>query len=192
MTQLLLQLVEPTPIPPVKLELRPGDPQSLIDLLKRGVNQYSDPRVTLSLERVRLGHAAKKVRLIVRRIRSFKFRQIEAFIKLHEQFNIPFGTPADIFANDQYVSSITPPVLEEWGDDLVAIEGNTRIFRFSQSGKDHINAIVVRQVTHPLPGKSLDPGRALISTYEVPYEERIEGFDYGSFRSIEGAARPEE
>lgn len=192
MTQLLLQSVELTPILPVKLELRPGDTQSLIDLLKRGGNQCADPRVTLSLERIQLGQGVKKVRLIVRRIRSFKFRQIEAFIKLHEQFNIPFGAPADIFANNQYVSSITPPVIEEWGDDLVAIEGNTRIFRFSQSEKDHINALVVRNVTHPLPGKPLDPARALISTHEVPYEERIEGFDYGSFRSIEGAARPEE
>jgi predicted acylesterase/phospholipase RssA len=191
MTRLLEQLVGPTPVHSVKLELRRGSDKRLIDLLKRGVNQYADPRVTLSLECVSLRQATKKVRLIVRRIRSYKYRQTEAFISLHERFQIPFGTPADIFANGEYVSTITPPVLEEWGDDLVAIEGNTRIFYLNQAAADYIHAFVVRGVTHPLPGISLDPRRALISTYHLSHQERIEDFTYASFRSIEGAARPE-
>lgn len=192
MARLLKQLIGSTPVPPVKLELRPGNGEKLIALLKRGVNQYADPRVTLSLERVSLAPAPKKVRLIVRRIRSYKYRQTEAFVNLHKQFEIPLGKPADIFANGEYVSTITPPVLEEWGDDLVAIEGNTRIFYLSHASAEHIHAFVVRGVTHPLPGIPLDPHRALISTYQLPNEERIEGFSYASFRSIEGAARPED
>lgn len=192
MTRLLDQLIDSKPVDRISLELRPGDTSALIDLLKRGVNQYAGADVTLSLERVKLNQPIKRVRLIVRRIRSYKFRQTEAFIKLHQKFNVPFGAPADIFANGQYVSTITPPVLEEWGPDLVAIEGNTRIFTLHQAGVDHVTALVVRGVTHPLPGKPLDPWRALISTYEVPHDERIEGFNYASFRSIEGAARPEE
>ena len=192
MTHLLEQLIDTKPAAPVSLELRPGDTSVLIDLLKRGVNQYANTDVTLSLEQVKLSQSIKRVRLIVRRIRSYKFRQTEAFIKLHDKFHVPFGAPTDIFANGHYVSTITPPVLEEWGDDLVAIEGNTRIFTLNNAGADHVTAIVVRGVTHPLPGKPLDPGRALISTYEVPHDERIEGFNYASFRSIEGAARPEE
>ena len=192
MTRLLEQLIGPTPVLPVKLELRSGNDKKLIALLKSGVNQYAGPRVTLSLERVSLRQATKKVRLIVRRIRSYKYRQTEAFINLHKQFQIPFGTPADIFANGEYVSTITPPVLEEWGDDFVAIEGNTRIFYLSHAAANYIHAFVVRGVTHPLPGIPLDPLRALISTYQLPTEERIEGFAYASFRSIEGAARPED
>lgn len=192
MTHLLEKLIGPTAANSVKLELRPGDSQNLVDLLKHGVNQYTDPGVTLSLERVSLKQEATNVKLIVRRIRSYKYRQTEAFINLHKRFQIPFGSPADIFANGAYVSTITPPVFEAWGDDLVAIEGNTRVFFLSHAAADDIHAFVVRGVSHPLPGKPLNPRRALISTYQLPNEERIEGFNYANFRSIEGAARPED
>lgn len=192
MARLLKQMINPTPVPPVKLELRRGDDERLIGLLKSGVNQYADPGVTLSLERVDLGQGVNKVRLIVRRIRSYKYRQTEAFINLHKRFGIPMGMPADIFANGEYVSTITPPVLERWGDDLVSIEGNTRIFYLSHASADHIHAFVVRGVKHPLPGIPLDPRRALISTYQLSSEERIAGFSYANFRSIEGAVRPED
>lgn len=191
MTRLLEQWLVTTSALTPRLELRQGNAQILIDLFKKGVNQYADSRVTIALEQVRLQQASKKVRLIVRRIRSYKYRQIEALVRLHEKFDIPFGVPTDILADGQYVSTITPPVFEEWGDELVAIEGNTRIFFLNYTGVDQVNAFVVRNVEEALPGKAVDPSRALISTYEVPKGERIDGFDYGRFRSVEGAARPE-
>lgn len=189
LTQLLEQSVPALPTAPPKLALRKADPDRLIELLKRGVNQYADPRVAITLESVNIRDV--RVRLIVRRIRSFKYRQIANFAALHERFNIPFGSPADIYADDRYVSTITPPVLERWGEDFVAIEGNTRIFHSHRFGSDVLSAFVVSGVSQPLPGAPVDVRGALLSTYQLSAEERIRGFKYENFRSIEGAVRPE-
>lgn len=192
MTGLLEQSIPITPPSTVQLSLQAGDPQRLIELLKRGVNQYTDPRVSIDLERVDLRAAKPSVRLLVRRIRSYKYRQMEAFAALHQRFNVPFGAPADIYANDVYVSTVTPPVLELWGDDLVAVEGNTRSFYLDRISADAVQAFVVRGVIQPLPGTPVESRTALLTTYHLSPDERIRGFRYDNFRSIEGAVRPEE
>lgn len=192
MSGLLGQLIGDNPAPKKRLKLQDGDPSRLIELLKSGVNQYADSRVSLNLEDVDLNVAKSNIRLIVQRIRSYKYRQIEAFFDLHRRFNVPFGAPADIYADDMYVSTITPPVLENWGNNLVAVEGNTRLFYLNRIGADAVKAFVVRGVTQPLPGKPVELREALISTYEMSPKERMIGFRYENFRSVEGAVRPEE
>jgi predicted acylesterase/phospholipase RssA len=193
LTRQLDVLAATLPAPPLpQLALRRTNPERLIELLKKGVHQYADPRVSIAPETVHIRGRKPGVQLVVRRIRSYKYRQIANFAALHQRFDVPFGAPADIYANDRYVSTVTPPVLEQWGDDLVTIEGNTRIFHQYRFGADKIEAFVVRGVTQPLPGSPVNLRSALVSTYQLPPEERIKDFKYDNFRSIEGAARPEE
>lgn len=191
MTRQLNALVAAPPAPPPRLTLRKADPERLIALLKRGVNQYADPRVSISLQTVNIRGSTPRVRLVVRRIRSFKYRQIANFVALHERFGVPFGSPADIYADDRHVSTVTPPVLEQWGEDLVAVEGNTRIFYLHRFGAETLDAFVVSGVSQPLPGSPVDVRSALLSTYQLTPQERMKGFKYENFRSIEGAVRPE-
>lgn len=192
MTRILESLVGSTAPEPANVRLVAADPEKTIELLRNGVNQYSSQSTSITLESVDLTAVEPHVRLIVRRIRSFKYRQIESLITLYDRFDIPFGAPADIYANDSYVSTITPPVLETWGQDLVAIEGNTRLFYLSRAGGGTVQAFIVRGVNQALPGVPVDIAAVLLSTYQMTPGERINGFRYGEFRSIEGAVRPEE
>lgn len=192
MARLLEQEIDSSSPPRIRLSLQACDPERLKGLLKSGVNQYADPRVSISLESVDMTADKPKVRLIVRRIRSFKYRQMDALASIYQRFGLAFGTAADIFGNYAYVSTITPPVLEAWGDDLVAVEGNTRIFYLNRVGGASVTALVVRGVTASLPGVPVDVRTALIATYQMSPKERISGFRYDNFRSIEGAVRPEE
>lgn len=174
------------------LRLQMADPRRLIGLLKAGVNQYVDSRVSIALEEVALRAPTPTVRLIVQRIRSFKYRQMESLATIYRRFDLPLGMPADIYAGDVHVSTVTPPVLERWGDELVAIEGNTRIFYLDRQGAEKMPALVVSGVNAALPGTPVEVGKALLATYQMSPAERMNDFRYENFRSIEGAVRPEE
>jgi hypothetical protein len=175
-----------------ELTLKESDPTKLIARLKKGVHQYDNPDVTIEMQEVSLRQeTSQPIEMIVRRVRSFKYRQIAHLVSLYNKYGIPFCMPADINANGQYVSTVTPPVIEEWGDKLVAVEGNTRIYYLNRIGVESIHSLLVKGVVAPLPGRPTDLRKVLVSTYHLPSKERISGFTYDNFRSIEGAARPE-
>jgi hypothetical protein len=192
LTKLLEQMGTGISNPPLRFSLEPADPDTLVHLLKMGVSQYSGQAVSIRMGTADLRTEHPKVRLIVRRVRSYKYRQMEALASIYEKWGLPFASPTKILADGQLVSTITPPVLEEWGDDLIAVEGNTRIFYSSRLGKASIPALIVRGVTQPLPGIATDVRRALIASFEMSPAERINGLVYDNFRAIEGAVRPEE
>ncbi len=175
-----------------KLTLEEDDSNKLISLLKQGVHQYRDPKVKIEIQQVSLKQETDQaVKMIVRRVRSYKYRQIAHLAVLYEKYGIPFCKPAKIMADGQYVSSVTPPVMEKWGNNLVVIEGNTRVFYLNRMGVDSLYSLVVNNIAdHPLPGRPINPREALLSTYQLPHEERISEFNYENFRSIEGAVRP--
>jgi hypothetical protein len=53
------------------------------------------------------------------------------------------------------------------------------------------HSLVVKGVTQPLPGVAVNLHEALISTYQLTPDERIDKMQYENFRSIEGAVRPD-
>lgn len=173
------------------LTLEKGDSDKVISALKKGVHQYSGLNVKIEMQEVSLKQTMNSsVKMIVRRVRSFKYRQIAHLSELYDIYDIPFGMPADIKADGHYVSTVTPPVFEQWGSDLVAIEGNTRVYYSNRVGVESIQGLVVSGVVAPLPGRPVDLQEVLLSTYHLPSNERIGGFLYDNFRSIERAARP--
>ncbi len=169
---------------PCILQSHPAN--EIIRLLKEGVWQYGLPGVTIDLEEVPLA----RLHLLVRKIRTFKFSQIKHLFSLYEKFNLPLFVPAAVLVSQQLVSVVTPPVLEEWGPNLVTIEGNTRVFMLHKERRETLHALVVRGVTDPLPGHPVAPAKALLHTSALPSSERIAGFNFDQFRSIEGSVRP--
>lgn len=164
-----------------------SDPSDLIAKLKRGVFQYSPANVSITQERVKISD----VLTINRRVRTYKLRQIEALADVYKRNGVELFAPARIeLDSGAYVSEITPPVVEVRGSKCVALEGNTRFLYSYFCGEPSISALVVRGVNQPLPGKPVELRRVLLSSREIPSEERIHGFDYGNFRNIERAARP--
>jgi predicted acylesterase/phospholipase RssA len=176
--------------PKPTLSLRQEAPDRIVALLKTGVNQYSTPEVKIELKEIALQSPQQPIHMIVRRVRSFKFRQIAYLDALYKRYDIPLFAPAGIYAGDEFVSTIVPPVLEEWSGKRVAIEGNTRVLYLSRGGSKSMHALVASGVAAPLPGVPVEPREALLSTYELPVEERIKGLKQENFRSVEGAARP--
>lgn len=172
----------------VTVQLRKADPTQLFTLLKRGVKQYGDERVTFALKNVSL--ADSNVTLLVRRIRSYKFRQIGFLPALYRKFALTFCEPAEILVDGSYVSTIVPPVMEAWGNSLVSIEGNTRVFYLRRNDVGTVSAIVVSGVTEPLPATPVSPEKALLSTYELDIRLRMQDGSIDNFRSIERAIRP--
>jgi predicted acylesterase/phospholipase RssA len=175
---------------PVITQIRRSDPQKMIALLKRGVKQYSDPGVSLELKEVLLKPSEPTVHLLVRRIRSYKYRQIGFLAALYKRFGLAFCEPADILIDGNFVSTVVPPVMEARGDALVSIEGNTRIYYLFRNQTPSVMALVVKGVTEPLPGRPIAPSKALLSTYELDISVRMQDGSFDNFRSIERAVRP--
>jgi predicted acylesterase/phospholipase RssA len=169
-----------------QIKMQPSPPQQIIDKLKSGVWQYARDGVTIDLEEVSLD----RVSMLVRCIRTFKYVQIDGLAKLYDAHNVPRFAPAAVVVDGQTVSYTTPPVLEEWGSRLVAVEGNTRALYMHKKGAGSIWALVARGVREPLPGRPVTPERTLLYTRRLEPSQRIDGFNYAQFRSIEGAARP--
>jgi predicted acylesterase/phospholipase RssA len=169
------------------VKVRSADPSLIVAKLKNGVHQYSSPNVSIALEDV----TVSEVMMLNRRVRTYKFRQIEYLARLYKESGVPLFGPAEIFRGEnRSISEITPPVIEVWGERRVVIEGNTRFFYSYISGAQTIKALVVRGVSQQLPGKPVEPRRVLFSSKEIPREVRIDGFNYDLFRNIERAARP--
>ena len=168
------------------LQLVEADAASIICKLKRGVRQYNNECVYIELRRV----CTKDVHLMVRRVRPYKFQQIGVFKKLYEQSNISLFGPAHFVYRCNPVSLATPPVVEIWNDRAIVVEGNTRFLYAYKNGVKDVVALVVRGVEAPLPGRPVPISDAMFASTSATLPDRIDGFNYDHFRSIERAARP--
>lgn len=169
-----------------RLTLSEADPAPLIERLTEGVWQYAKPGVEIAMERICLSNLL----MINSRVRTFKLRQAEMMAKVFSANGIDLFGPAQVLLNGVIASATTPPVVESWGDKSVVVEGNSRILYAISKGIQHLNVLHVRNVKDELPGKPVEPRRVLLVSRYIPPEDRIDGFNYSRFRSIEAAARP--
>jgi len=161
-------------------------PAEIIKLLKSNVRQYRASHVELSLERVEV----KKILLISRFVRAFRYQQISTIVEAYREKKLPLFSPMAVQLADGTSSIITPPVLEVLADGYVALEGNTRSLYCVNNGIEFIDTIVVRGVTEALPGRAVPLKQVRITSYKRRPEERIDGLDRDLFRDIERAVRP--
>lgn len=167
-------------------QLSAADEVTLLDRLKKGVQFYREPEVTLSIEEVEVS----QVYLISRYVRAFRYKQIRSLVEQYEEKGLALFEPAQISLLQGKNSFVTPPVVEVTGTKFVALEGNTRFLYCYNNGIKKIKVVVVRGVKAELPGKAVPLKQVRITTLKRQPSERMVGFNPGLFRDIERAVRP--
>ncbi|RYG94696.1 hypothetical protein EON65_57095 [archaeon] len=157
-------------------------------LLKRlrTLPQYSRNGVRLSIETVPISRLVS----LTKYVREYKSRQIGYLVKLYQESNIDLFQPAVVNLASGQQSIITPPVLEESGNELLIIEGSTRAVYCRDHGIERFAAVVVRNVTDPLPSAKVDFSRVRIVSKTLDPNQRYPDFSYSNFRHIESSVHP--
>ena len=168
------------------VDLIEAEPDELITLLKNGVRQYENPSVEITLQEIDIN----KLFMLNKYVRSHKYKQSEGLIALYKKYSIQIFKPVNIIFNNEIVSTITPPVIEQTGEYFVVIEGNSRIYYCWKNGIKKIYTLVVNGVASPLPGIKRNPNQTIVDIMAHRMHDRIEGFSYEDFRHIERSARP--
>lgn len=181
----LVQYCVPASFP--VLTLAEVSKELFIDRLRKHVHQYSGPHCDIAFEQVPI----KRILVLNRYLRSSKYKQIDYLFQAYDAFGLDYFVPAMLYADEYEVSPITPPVLERTDNDFVAIEGNTRVYYAWRNGLSSLQCLVVSGVREALPGFPAGPEQCIVDSKQREGRERIRGFDYNLFRSIEGAIRRE-
>jgi len=189
----LIALNEMLPLPKVraansqhKPKLQPGDEAILLARLRENVQFYREPGVVLAIEEVEVS----RVFLISRYVRAFRYKQIGSLVDHYQEQRLELFAPAYVSLCSGGNAIVTPPVIEETGSILVALEGNTRFLYCFNNGIAKIKAVVVRGVKAELPGKPVPLKQVRITTIKHLPGERMVGYNHGLFRDIERAVRP--
>lgn len=128
-------------------------------------------------------------------IRALKYKQIDALYDMYNEANLPLFSPATIELSPNKKSIVGLPVIEQEGDKMYVIEGNTRLAYAYKHGIKSIYVIVVQGVTTPLPCGPIDKfytlKEILISDKKLEGVDRFgKDWDYSTFRHIESSLRP--
>lgn len=158
----------------------------LCHALQTGVRQYSNDKVTVTVEAVPLSG----VRCITKLVRLYKYEQMLFLIEDLRSFGLDLYEPCCVQLEDGTLSIMGPPVFEIHGKTITGIEGNTRTYYARRHGLETIRAVVVREVDEPPPGDGVNVDEVTLIEQYLPPEERMPGFEYERFRRIEGACHP--
>ncbi len=155
-------------------------------MLRKGVAQYTKSAVSVAVEQVAIAGA----RTITRRVRAYKYEQMQRLVAALSERGIGAYEPAAVILASGEPSVIVPPVFELHGTQYIGVEGNTRTCLADRSRVEKITAVVVRGVSDPPPGRSVGVRETSLTEDDLPAEERMPEFNYTQFRRIEGACRP--
>lgn len=172
------------PRSPLRLEQMNSAP--LLSRLRENVQFYREPSVSLQVEEV----AVSDVFLVSRFVRAFRYNQIRSLVDHYREVGLQLFEPVQIPLYGGGASFVTPPVVEETGAALVALEGNTRFLYCLNNNIPRIRVVVVRGVKAELPGKPVPLKQVRITAGKHAPSVRIEGFNHALFRDIERAVRP--
>jgi hypothetical protein len=170
--------------PAVRLEAM--EPALLLERLQQNVQFYREPEVTLGIEEVDVS----RVLLVSKFVRAFRYKQIGSLVDHYRERGLRLFQPARISLLNGGHSIVTPPVVEVGGENLVALEGNTRFLYCHNNGIERVLAVVVRGTRAALPGRPVPLRDVRITARKRPPQERIAAFNHGLFRDIERAVRP--
>jgi predicted acylesterase/phospholipase RssA len=168
--------------------LEPADHYEFINRLRKNIPVYRDPRVRIEFAEVQI----KSIYLISRFVRACRYQQIGTLIDAYRVAGLELFAAAKFRLTSGDYSFVTPPVFERSGSNFVAIEGNTRSLHCANNNVAKICAIVVDNVSAPLPGTPIPLKQARITSWKRPPDERIKDFNPNFFRDIERAIRPTE
>ena len=141
---------------------------------------------SISYERVKLSNVC----FLTKYVLNYKYINIELMYQLYKDANLdPFCAATIVMG--QKDSLVGPPVLEEHNGKLFVIEGNTRCFYSLRNREDEIVAIVVRNVSTPLPASGRYSFENMILTdNSLDFNSRYNNSNRAYFRHIERCLRP--
>jgi hypothetical protein len=167
-------------------ELRPIDCESVIKMLREGVDQYTIDSVSLTPDLI----PTKDLFLISRYARSSKYAQIQKLYQQYQRNDVDAFEPMAVKLSDGSDSIVTPPVVEMHDVGPVVIEGTTRATFCRDRGIDKYFCVRVDGVRENLPGSPSPIADVTITQRSLPPGERMREFEYGRFRHIERAVHP--
>jgi hypothetical protein len=118
-------------------------------------------------------------------IKEYRLLQIQQLVETFRDDGIELFHPQMVVFEDGTDSIVTPPVLEDIGNGFVLIEGSTRLFYCLKKGIQHIKAIVVSNVSDPLPGRPVRLSEVKTTSSTVSVDQMIEGYAQAHYRRIE-------
>lgn len=176
-----------------------GTPYQTVGNSAIGIKQVSDAAIISMIQQEPLYQGAslifetvalKDVEYLTKYVLNYKYINIELIHQLYQDANLPPFSAAAIDLG-QKESLVGPPVLEERDGKLYVIEGNTRCFYCMRNGIETIEAIVVRNVTAPLPTSGRFKYKDIILTDNTMYfDTRYPNANRNYFRHIERCLRP--
>ncbi|MCG5056983.1 MAG: hypothetical protein KA714_02960 [Limnoraphis sp. WC205] len=144
------------------------------------VPQYQDSHFCLQNIKV-----DSKILMLQMYIKPYKLIQIKEVINDFKNYGIELFAPQKIILDEENYSIVTPPILERLGDDLVVIEGHTRIFHAFKNNYSMIKVIIVDDVKAALPGTPLSIKNVKVTSSTLPLHLLIKNFNPKNFREIE-------
>lgn len=123
-------------------------------------------------------------------VKEFRLLQIEKLVHQLEQSGFDLFAPCQYRLFDGSSSIITPPVLEMTPLGPVIIEGHTRAFYLSQLRRDRFRAVVVDDVSEPLPVMPRAFSELRVASGTMTASDILPGYDKGLIRHIEAALHP--
>ena len=176
-----------------------GAPYQTVGNTAIGIKQVNDAAIISMIQQEPLYQGAslsfetialKDVEYLTKYVLNYKYINIDLIHQLYQDANLPpFSAAAIDFGQKE--SLVGPPVLEEHNGKLYVIEGNTRCFYCMRNGIETIEAIVVRNVTAPLPTSGRYKYEDIILTDNTMYfDTRYLNAKRKYFRHIERCLRP--
>jgi hypothetical protein len=166
--------------------LRPIDCESVIKMLREGVDQYTTDIVDLTPDVI----PTKDLFLLSRYARSSKYAQIQKLYLEYQRNGVDAFGPMAVKLCDGSDSIVTPPIVEIHDVGPVVIEGTTRATFCRDRGLNKYFCIKVDGVGENLPGTPSPIADVTITQRSLPPGERMREFEYGRFRHIERAVHP--
>jgi hypothetical protein len=165
---------------PIKgLTLTSCSESELCGKLKR-VAQYS--HAVIGIQNIAL---TEELRVIQKYVKEFKYVQIGKLISELSLSGVDLFHPQKIVLEDYSDTILTPPIIETAGDAMVVIDGHTRILHCLRNNIGTIRAVVVRNVTVPLPGLPRRLSELTFMPGTVQVQDNINEFNSANFRNIE-------
>jgi predicted acylesterase/phospholipase RssA len=149
----------------------------------RNVPQYKNAR--FSVEQVNLN---SRLSILQPLVKEYKYMQIDALIREFTSNGVELFFPQEIVFEDATSSIITPPVIERVDGENVVIDGHTRTLHCLKNNIDKMVAVVVENVSAPLPGKPSPLARLALSSGTITVKDF--GFNMQYFRDIEAYVHP--
>lgn len=173
-----------------KVKFRPSirkyKDKDVADIIITKVSQYESHGVSIKPTFVE----TRNLNMISQYTRAYKYQQLKYLADRYKKAKVTPFKALSISLKDGSSSIVTPPVVEETPNGLVAIEGNTRATYCLQNGVNKFFCLLVKGVSELPPGVPWPLKEVKVVERTLTPEERMDNFDYGRFRHIERAIHP--